>query len=245
MEAINPNFTHGLLGGYPKIDELVTLGIDKNRLCQQFSLDPEKPIILFAPSWGGKRNLNAGIHNAKHLSTLNNVLIVPHSADYSLVKRYGAIRPDEGNINQFLHLADVVVSDVSSVLAEAAILDKPVVQLKLPHYPGCFPEQEKRSSGTWVSEEILAFEQQTDRSKRPFKIPYVDEDWIMGHIAHPEELGETIHDAMQNPKKFRKERQYWAEQSCWKADGHSCRRISNMIDHYLRENVVLQLSDLV
>lgn len=243
MEAVNPAFDRGLLGGYPKIDELVHMRINRDALCQQYSLNPEKPVILFAPSWGGKKNPDAGIHNARYLSGLENILIVPHSADYPLVKKYGAIQPEEGNINQFLHLADVVVSDVSSVLAEASILNKPVVQLILPHYPGCFPEVEKRSSGTWVSAEIIAKEQQTDRSVRPFKIPFIDEDWIMGHTVRPEELKPAIQDALEHPEKHWEARRFWAEQSCWKADGHSCQRISHMIDHFLSKGDLLQLTD--
>ncbi|MCF7825295.1 MAG: CDP-glycerol glycerophosphotransferase family protein [Candidatus Marinimicrobia bacterium] len=243
MEAINPQFERGLLGGYPKVDELVNLKIDRNLLCSKYGLNPDKPVILFAPSWGGKRNKNAGIHNAKHLLSLENLLIVPHSADYSYAKKYAAVRPGDGNINQFLHLADVVVSDISSVLAEASILDKPVVQLILPAYPGCFPEAESRKSGIWVSDDILAAEQMTDRSVRPFKIPYIDEDWIMGHTARPAELEEAIHDAIENPQRFSKERTYWAQQSCWKADGHSCKRIAHMIEQYLNDGSVTQLMD--
>lgn len=240
MEAINPAFDRGLLGGYPKIDELVNMKIHKPGLCQKYSLDPGKPIILFAPSWGGKKNSEAGIHNARHFAALENTLIVPHSADYPLAKKYGAIRPGKGNINQFLHLANVVVSDVSSVLAEASILNKPVVQLILPHYPGCFPEAEKRASGTWVADEIIAKEQQTDRGVRPFKIPYIDEDWIMGHTALPDSLESAIQDALDHPEKFSQARRFWAEQSCWKADGHSCQRISHMIGHYLSKGDLLQ-----
>jgi len=243
MEAINPTFKQGLLGGYPKVDDLVNMNIEKEHLCKQFNLDPSKPIILFAPSWGGKKNPNAGIHNARHLSSLDNVLIVPHSADYAFAKRYGAVRPGEGNINQFLHLADVVVSDVSSVLAEAAILDKPVVQLILPHYPGCFPEVEKRSSGTWVSDDLLQQEQLTDRIKRPFKIPYIDEDWIMGHTAKPEELLSTIQKALENPSEYSEKRLYWAEQSGWKIDGRSCERISQMIHDFIEKRTIVQVVD--
>ena len=243
MEAINPEFDRGLLGGYPKVDELVTMKIDKVEMCQRFSLDPQMPIVLFAPSWGGKKNPDAGIHNARYLSGLDNVLIVPHSADYALAKKYGAVRPGEGNINQFLHLADLVISDVSSVLAEASILNKPVVQLILPHYPGCFPEQEKRTTGVWISDKILAEEQQTNRATRPFKIPYVNEDWIMGHTSGPETLAETIKDALEHPDKFVSERAYWAEQSCWQADGNSSMRITHMIDHYLSNGTVTQLQD--
>lgn len=243
MEAINPEFQHGLLGGYPKVDELVNLEINRSQLCSQYGLNPEKPVILFAPSWGGKKNQNSGIHNAKHLSTLENLLIVPHSADYPLARKYGAVRPGDGNINQFLHLADVVISDISSVLAEASILDKPVVQIILPAYPGCFPETEKRESGTWVSEEILAREQSTDRSIRPFKIPYIDEDWIMGHTAGAQDLEAAIMDALQNPQKFAEQRKYWAEQSCWMADGKSSRRICHMIELFLKNGSVTQVTE--
>lgn len=242
MEAINPEFKQGLLGGYPKVDSLVNLKIDKADLCQQFNLNPSEPIILFAPSWGGKSNRNAGIHNAKYLSTLSNVLLVPHSADYPLAKQYGAIKPGAGNINQFLHLADLVISDVSSVLAEAAILDKPVVQLILPHYPGCFPEVEKRSTGIWISDHILNVEQATKRNERPFKIPYIDEDWLMGHSATPETLLANIQEALETPNKYTTERQYWAEQSAWKYDGHTCERITSMIKAYIETGVIQQVT---
>ncbi len=240
MEAINPAFDRGLLGGYPKIDELVNLTIDRNALIKAYGLTPDKPIILFAPSWGGKHNPDAGIHNAKYLKDLDNLIIVPHSADYPLVKQYNAIKPGRGGISQFLHLADVVVSDVSSVLAEASILNKPVVQLILPHYPGCFPDQEKRKSGTWISDDMLAREMATDRLARPFKIPYVDEDWIMGHTARPGELSAAIEDALAQPEKYAKERHYWAEQSCWGADGRSSQRLSDMIAQYLDTGEIKQ-----
>jgi CDP-glycerol glycerophosphotransferase (TagB/SpsB family) len=242
MEAINPQFERGLLGGYPKVDELVNSEIDRSQLCLKYGLNPEKPVILFAPSWGGKQNKHSGIHNAKHLTSLENLLIVPHSADYPLAKNYGAVKPGDGNINQFLHLADVVISDISSVLAEASIINKPVVQLILPAYPGCFPEVESRKSGTWVSKDILAKEQQTDRSARPFKIPYIDEDWIMGHTATSSELETAIRDALTNPQQFAEQRKYWAEQSCWKADGNSSSRISTMIGQFLKDGSVLQVT---
>ncbi len=243
MEAINPQFSKGLLGGYPRMDELVSMQIDRAEMCLKYSFNPDKPVILFAPSWGGKRNINSGIHNAKHLSSLENLLIVPHSADYTYAKKYGAVRPGDGNINQFLHLADVVVSDISSVLAEASILNKPVVQLVLPSYPGCFPEVETRKSGTWVSNKILSQEQLTNRAVRPFKIPYVDEDWIMGHTAKSDELEAVILDALDHPQKYSDKRHYWAQQSCWKADGQSSRRISHMIEQYLKDGSIKQLMD--
>ena len=41
----------------------------------------------------------------------------------------------DDNINEFIHLADIVISEVSSVLAEACLLDKPVIQLILNKFP--------------------------------------------------------------------------------------------------------------
>ena len=236
MESINPDFSHGLLGGYPKIDELLKMNIDIDRdeMCTELSLDSSKPVILFAPSWGGKQSIDAGIHNAKHLSEVENLLIIPHSADYRYAKKYGALIPEGGNINKYLHLADVVVSDVSSVLAEASLLNKPVVQIELPSYPGCFPEKDKRTKGIWLSDEyLLREEQNTDRTQRPFKIPYIDEDWDFGNSAKPAKLQIAIQRAIEQPDEYASKRQYWAEQSCWNADGKTCSRIASMIDTYL------------
>ncbi len=58
----------------------------------------------------------------------------------------------------------------SSVLAEASILGKPVVQIRLTSYPGCFPEEDRRKQGIWISEEVLKTEEeQTDRSQSPLR----------------------------------------------------------------------------
>ena len=70
MKFINPNFENGLLGGYPKIDNLVRTKINRKKMCKKHGLNPQKPVILFAPSWGGKRNKDAGIHNAKYLANV-------------------------------------------------------------------------------------------------------------------------------------------------------------------------------
>lgn len=242
MEAVNPNFTSGLLGGYPKIDDLLKLHIDRESLCSELSLESSKPIVLFAPSWGGRTSRNAGIHIAKHLRNIENLLIIPHSADYRYAKKYNALIPDGGNINKYLHLADVVVSDVSSVLAEAALLRKPVLQIELSSYPGCFPEKDKRTKGIWLSDEVIRREENnTDRNRRPFKIPYIDEDWDFGHSVKPEDISHAVRKAIELPDEHSSTRQYIAEQSCWRADGKTCSRISSMIVEFIRTGIRKQI----
>ena len=117
----------------------------KKSMCLKYKLAPNKPIILFAPSWGGKYSKEWGINNIKYFKDIDNLIVVPHPADYKIAKKFNAIIPNkEENINQFIHLADIVISEVSSVVAEACLLDKPVIQIILDKFPGCFTEKDKR-----------------------------------------------------------------------------------------------------
>lgn len=246
MEAINPHFKNGLLGGYPKLDNLINGKSNKKKIIEDLHLDPSKPIILFAPSWGGKYNKQSGIWNAEILKEIPNLIIIPHSQDYRYAKKVKAIVPngDEG-INPYLRIADVVISDVSSVLAEAAILDTPVIQLKLPFYPGCFPELDKRKEGIFISKDKIRKEEKAaNLNKRPFKIAYLDEDWIMGEISPPKNIKQTIDNVLANPDKFKSERKYWGEHSCYKCDGKSSLRIVKMIEHFKKTGKRLQIGDL-
>jgi len=246
MEAINPKFKNGLIGGYPKMDELYKTQVNREILCGKYNLDVNKPIILFAPTWGGKYYKECGIHNLKYLENIENVISIPHPADYQIAKKYNSIIPQkEDGINKFLHLADLVISDVSSVLAEASFLDKPVIQLKLSHFPGCFPEKDKRKGESWIDEDVLEKENQhTNRTERPFKIPYIDEDWIMGHVCEPNKLTEMIPVALNEKDKFINDRKYWAEQSGWKFDGKNCDRLLEMMENFLVNGVRNQIEDI-
>ena len=168
-------------------------------------------------------------------------------------KKMDVIIPNKDeNINQFIHLADIVISEVSSVIAEACLLDKPVIQLILDSFPGCFPEKDKRREKDWISEEIIKKELSVDRKKRAFKIPYIDQDWILGHSCKPKDikqtiqltLKETIKIVLKEPNKYRENRKYWAEKSCWKFDGKISKRILTMITYFLKTNSPLQIEDV-
>ncbi|MFQ6609344.1 MAG: CDP-glycerol glycerophosphotransferase family protein [Fidelibacterota bacterium] len=245
MEKLNPEFSNGLMGGFTKMDHLVNLKIDRNSLCLKYNLNPDLPVVLFAPTWGGKHNKHWGIRNAGYLNDIPNLIIIPHSQDYKYARKFKAVIPDKkSNINEFIKLADVVVSDISSVIGEAAAIGKPVVQIILPSYPGCFPDYDKRKDGSWIDEKIIDFEMKnTDRMIRPFKIAYLDEDWIVGHTCTPDKLRSTVIDAIKHPDKFEKERQYWGEQCCWKADGHTVSRISEMIKIFIETGKRVQVLD--
>jgi len=245
MESLNPNFKNGLLGGYPRMDELYKQKINKKNMCLKYNLDINKPILLFAPSWGGKYSNDYGINNIKYFKDIDNLIVVPHPADYKIAKKFNAIIPSkEENINQFIHLADMVISEVSSVIAEACLLDKPVIQIILNQFPGCFPEKDKRKEKDWINEEIIKKELLVDRGKRPFKIPYIDQDWILGHSCKPKDIKKTIQLALKETEKYKENRKYWAQESCWKFDGKISKRILTMINHFLKTNTALQIEDI-
>ncbi len=240
MLALAPSFTRGLLGGYTKCDQLVKESFCKEHFIRKYNLNPDKPIILFAPSWGSKQG--AGIRNIKHLKDLDNVISVPHPSEYRIARRYKAVIPPlKSNINEFIHCADLIVSDISSIVAEAAIIGKPTVQLRLEQYPGCFPSPEKRKTGIWVSDNVIEKEMQTNRLHRPFKIPYIDEDWDFGYSAEPPDIQNTIQQALDEPNRYKENRTYWAGQSCWHPDGNCIKRIADMTAHFLTTGEIKQM----
>jgi len=243
MKAINLDFKNGLIGGYPKMDELFNMKINRLELCKKYNLNDKKPIILFAPSWGGKYSNNAGINNIKYFKDIENVIAIPHPADYLRGKKYNCVIPSKGeNINQFIHLADIIISDVSSVLVEGSLLDKTIIQLLLDEYPGCFPHKDKRTEKAWISSQIINEEcNMIKDSNHPFKIPYTHEDWILGHICKPENVHETIKRALNEKKKYAANRLYWGEECCYRFDGKICSNILAMINNFLENNEIKQL----
>ena len=83
-----------------------------------------------------------------------------------------------------------------------------------------------------------------NREKRPFKIPYIDKDWILGHTCRPEDIKKTIELTLKEPDKYKENRKYWAQESCWKFDGNISKRILKMIKSYLETNTPLQIEDV-
>ncbi|MBC8376735.1 MAG: CDP-glycerol glycerophosphotransferase family protein [FCB group bacterium] len=242
MEVLNPEFKQGLLGGLPKMDEFMGSKINKVDYCAELGLDPQKPVVLFAPTWGGKYESTWGINNARFLSGIPNLVISPHPADFKAAKRFNAILPKQpGSTNDLIKIADVVISDVSSIVGEAALLGKPTIQLELPNYPGCFPNPDKRKKGDWLDATRLSFfAEQADPIKRPFKLAFLDEDWVLGYTSKPENLIDTVERALSEPERFAEKRAYWNEQNCYMPDGNTNERLTKMIFHYIDTGVLKQ-----
>ena len=88
---------------------------------------------------------------------------------------------------------------------------------------------------------MLETELLINRRNRPFKIPYIDEDWILGHTCRPKDIKETINLALKESDKYKKNRIYWSEQSCYKFDGSISNRIMMMIKEFVTSGKRIQL----
>jgi len=220
MKAFWPEFDRGLLGGLPKTDELVTFKGNRKKFCKELGLDPNLPIVIFAPTWGGNHSTGLGIHNCRYLKGIPNLVICPHEGDYGKAKSYGAVVPPNlSNINPYLAMADLLVTDVSSTGPEFAQLDRPIVMIELKSHPGCAIQRDD-----------------------PWKIPDLDERLCLGPSAPLAKVRQTVMGVLSGSiDPLTINRRYWAEQCLYKPDGATCRRLEKMIWHFLETGERKQL----
>ena len=238
-------FKKGLLGGFPIADDLYKMKINKADLIKKYSLDNKKPIILFAPTWGSKKDTLWGLNNLKYLTKIDNLITIPHPSDYMISKKFkNVIIPhDRCELNEILHLSDIIISDISSILLEGAMINKNTIQLILDKYPGTFPEIDLKDNKIIVSKKLLQNEiKNADIYNRPFKISFLDEDMIVDYTSTLENINTTIKEVIKNPHKNLKRRQYWVQQCCWNFDGKTNERLFHMIINYVENKEIKQLN---
>jgi CDP-Glycerol:Poly(glycerophosphate) glycerophosphotransferase len=127
--------------GYAKLQAAKQLSTEqRSAMCDKLQLDPAKPIVLFAPSWSGG-NRDCGIHNLRFFNKSVNLFTIAHDGDMpfsnAFIKEgYRVCRPAKNeSISDYYHLADILVSDISSTAIEFAALGKPVICISMPRIP--------------------------------------------------------------------------------------------------------------
>jgi glycosyltransferase involved in cell wall biosynthesis len=137
--------------GYPKVDCLVDGSLDKNDVVTRLGLDPQRPIVLYAPTWSPYSSLNLmGTEVIAALGRLDaNVVVKLHDRSYDVTtrasggidwrerlrtvcQRHGAHLVQDADASPYLHAADLLVTDHSSVGFEFLLLDRPVVVIDSP-----------------------------------------------------------------------------------------------------------------
>jgi hypothetical protein len=134
-----------LITGFAKNDPLVDGTLDKNALIEQLGLDLNRPTLLYAPT-GDKHNsletMGEKVIAAIAAADRWNLLIKLHDhpkkrkIDWRTIlapfesQTVQLVRDDD--VVPYLHAADLLISDASSVATEYTLLDRPVVLLDVP-----------------------------------------------------------------------------------------------------------------
>lgn len=136
--------TRYLLTGFPKADKLVSPDFDRLELFKKLELDPDKPTVLFAPT--GEKGNALDVWGKDVIRALAgeeqwNLLVKPHdhpkkeSDWFKKLAKFESHRMKlvhDRDITGTLRIADLLVTDASSVAVEFTLLDKPLLFMDVP-----------------------------------------------------------------------------------------------------------------
>jgi len=237
---------HGLLAeddarlkviGWPRIDCFARRqGVDRERVCQRFGLDPTRRTVFYAPTWAKygvrgifcrwfERQFQVFARLCEHVGALGANLVIKFHPLFQkqvctkpgfwrtflhAVDQYEHVRWLDADQNedpqQLLHVTDVLITDLSSIFADFLTLDRPVVFIE-PQFD------------IWESTEIFS-------SSRPGFI-----------VEEPEELMYAISDSLENPRRFEHERRRVFRRLVWRFDGLAAERGADEVMEFLRKRV--------
>lgn len=132
--------------GFPKVDRLVDGSLDRRAILSGLGLSGRRPVLLYAPT-GQKGNsletVGEEVIRRLRASGRYDILIKLHdhprdnSVDWAkrlrpMLDRHTKLVRDF-DIVPYLFVADLLISDASSVSSEYSLLDRPMVFLDVPH----------------------------------------------------------------------------------------------------------------
>jgi len=185
----------------------------KNKIKERHGLKDEKPIILFAPTYlktseksaqlpGNPDKLLDIVSNLPHC----NVIFMPHQMcdyknkyeDYSL-----KVKSDYSNKYEYLLGCDLLIGDISSLVFEFSLLNKPVVLLNNP------------------------------KIRNYLNVDGYNESLDLGDIISIDDfskLREAVDNSISFPDRYYEKRSYWVDKALGYCDGKSTDRIVDKIE---------------
>lgn len=209
-----------VVSGVIKFDPIFQNLLDPSRIRELYSAAPDEPVILFAPTYNPQLSgvpivRDQVIRWAKQGWRVWVKLHPMSSPEWcSLYQLISQIEPrvaylTDIDLTPALVGADVVVTDVSSALPEAALLDKPVVLINNPfqkEYPYYDPND--------------------------VEYLFRDAGW---QVAEPEEVIPTIRYALEHPEEKADARRRLAEAVGGPKDGKAALRVLAAIEYIFRK----------
>lgn len=132
--------------GFPKLDPLVDGSLDRRRILNRLGLSGHKPVILYAPTGQKDNSLETGLGEAVlerlRRSRKYDVLVKLHDHPRDRATDWPArLRPlldrhtrlvTDLDVVPYLFVADLLITDASSVSNEYSLMDRPMVFLDVP-----------------------------------------------------------------------------------------------------------------
>src|SRR5699024_5369224 len=126
--------------GYPRIDVTLNMTDDaKRQIVSKLGAHIDKKIVFYAPTWRGSSKSQSTfdstrlVNDLKMLAELDvNVVFRGHTISNSLLKKVTLpdnviVPPPDIQTNELLGIADVLISDYSSVFFDFLVREKPIV----------------------------------------------------------------------------------------------------------------------
>lgn len=148
-EAEEFGITCGQSGGFPKLDSFWLEGVEEKleNLKKRLNFDTKKPNILFSATWenSGLSAIDKWFDKLNDLTDEFNVMVTIHpfcSDTYAeKIKNTPGVHFIEDAKNYlYLKLADLMVGDTSSIIAEFCTLDKPIITFEVKGVKRLTPE---------------------------------------------------------------------------------------------------------
>ncbi|MFQ5328831.1 MAG: CDP-glycerol glycerophosphotransferase family protein [Thermodesulfobacteriota bacterium] len=181
-----------LITGLAKTDPLITGALDRDSLLEEIGVDPMIPTLLFAPT--GEKHNALDVMGKEVIKAIAddgswNLLVKPHDHPKKSVNWFEELAPFESSrvrlvrdkdIIPYLHAADLLITDASSVAVEYSIMDRPIVFLDIPKL---FKRLKKRAPAL----DLDTYGRKTGAiAKGPDDVVTV----IADSLAHPDREGE-------------------------------------------------------
>lgn len=139
-----PDDIRGVEIGFPKTDRLLDGSIQRDDVLARQGISGDRPVVLYAPTGERRNSLETmGEELIAKLSAVDryDLLVKPHDHPHSSIDWWSRLAPLESDhvrlvrdvdVIPALSIADVLLTDASSVANEYTLVDRPIVFLDVP-----------------------------------------------------------------------------------------------------------------
>jgi CDP-glycerol glycerophosphotransferase (TagB/SpsB family) len=125
--------------GFAKLDKLFDGSIEQATIFNRLNFEPGKPVILYAPTFGELSTMDEVLPYLPAVAANYNLLIKLHQLTYreaSIIKSFRSLPNvffiEDPDCTPYLFVSDLLISDISSIVFEYALLDRPIILILPP-----------------------------------------------------------------------------------------------------------------